>query len=90
MAEIVGVYWQILDRSGKKIIPLSPLYICKISEAAHIHMLDLSHSCKILQIHQTYEHEPGKFLYKIVYIALHASPPAVVLILVIAMVILLE
>jgi len=27
MAEILGRYWQILDRSGKKIILLSPLYV---------------------------------------------------------------
>jgi len=27
MAEILGGYWQILDRSGKKIILLSPLLL---------------------------------------------------------------
>jgi len=53
-------------------------------------MLDLSHSYKILQIHQTYEHELGKCLYKIVYIAFQVSSLAVVLILAIGMVILLE
>ena len=54
--------------------------ICKISRASHIPMLDLYHSCKILQINQIYEYELGKFMYKIVTIAFQVSSPVVILI----------
>ena len=35
MAEILGGYWQLLDRSGKKIILLSPLLLCYIVALLH-------------------------------------------------------
>ena len=41
--------------------------ICKISRAAYTSMLDLHHSCKILQINQIQEYELRKFMYKIVH-----------------------